>query len=487
MSRAEVSERQAGSIDAVVARLVRWGRIAPSGLARVEYISDLSQLAALQRLRDGFQQLAIPFTEIALPARKPAVEQIRFLMERLSQIESGVVSITGFTQAFSEDVPLLESLRILNFNRENLTDFPLRQIWWMPRNFTQTFRQSIPDLNSWFILKLRLDEITSPSHVARRIERDTPTYVMSYEEGVKASNLYATRFRTALQRQTDPATLWRIWLEAVSPVVETGRTNEAILLQEALLQEALEQGVEMGAYLASECSDPALLNRVALIYHNEQQTAEAEPLFQKALTIRRAALPAGHPDIATSLNNLALLYYSQGRYAEAEPLLQEALTIRRAALPAGHPDIATSLNNLTLLFKTQGSYAEAESLYQEALTIQQAALPAGHPDIANSLNNLAGLYCTQGRYAEAEPLYQEALAIRRKALPAGNPSIANSLNNLAALYYAQGRNAEAEPIYQEAVNILRKCYGDEHPNTKIVTAKLSSLREKIQEQEQERS
>jgi Tetratricopeptide repeat len=39
------------------------------------------------------------------------------------------------------------------------------------------------------------------------------------------------------------------------------------------------------------------------------------------------ALPAGHPDIATTLNNLAALYKVQGRLVEAEPLFMRALEI----------------------------------------------------------------------------------------------------------------------------------------------------------------
>ena len=48
-----------------------------------------------------------------------------------------------------------------------------------------------------------------------------------------------------------------------------------------------------------------------------------------SLAIREKALGPDHPDVATSLNNLAALYQSQGRYAEAEPLYKRALAIRR--------------------------------------------------------------------------------------------------------------------------------------------------------------
>ena len=62
--------------------------------------------------------------------------------------------------------------------------------------------------------------------------------------------------------------------------------------------------------------------------------AQAEPLYREALALRQTALPAGHPDIATSLNNLAVLFYTTGRFDEAAPLFLEAIQI----LGPEHPD-----------------------------------------------------------------------------------------------------------------------------------------------------
>ncbi len=76
---------------------------------------------------------------------------------------------------------------------------------------------------------------------------------------------------------------------------------------------------------------------------------EAEPLLQRALAIREAALGAEHPDTATSLNNLAGLYQDLGRPGEAEPLMQRALAIREAALGADHPSTHTVRENWATL------------------------------------------------------------------------------------------------------------------------------------------
>jgi tetratricopeptide (TPR) repeat protein len=82
-----------------------------------------------------------------------------------------------------------------------------------------------------------------------------------------------------------------------------------------------------------------------------------------------------------------LLYNSQGRYAEAKPLDQQALDLRRELLgdsPAEtlrerHPDVANSLFNLGTLRYNQGRYPEALDLLQSAETIFLTTLGADHP------------------------------------------------------------------------------------------------------------
>jgi len=217
------------------------------------------------------------------------------------------------------------------------------------------------------------------------------------------------------------------------------------------------------------------LNNLAVLYRNQGAYAKAEPLYLRALAIRKKALGPDHPDTAASLNNLALLYYSQGAYAKAEPLYLRALAITEKALGPDHPDTAQSLNNLAALYRKQGAYAKAEPLYIRALAIKEKALGPDHPDTATSLNNLAGLYDSQGAYAKAEPLYLRALAIREKALGPDHPDTAASLNNLALLYYSQSAYAKAEPLYLRALKLLEKALGPDHPDTALSLNNLAVL------------
>jgi tetratricopeptide (TPR) repeat protein len=218
-----------------------------------------------------------------------------------------------------------------------------------------------------------------------------------------------------------------------------------------------------------------LLNKLGYYLDDRAQYMEAEPLYQRAITIGEETLGPEHPDLATYLNNLANLYRNQGNYAEAEPLYQRAITIGEKTLGPEHPNLATWLNNLANLYRDQGKYEEAEPLFKRAIAIGEKTLGPEHPDLATRLNNLALLYSDQGKYAEAEPLYQRAITIGEKSLGPEHPDLATRLNNLALLYSDQGKYAEAEPLLKRALAIRERKFGPTHPNTQRSRENYASL------------
>jgi tetratricopeptide (TPR) repeat protein len=96
-----------------------------------------------------------------------------------------------------------------------------------------------------------------------------------------------------------------------------------------------------------------------------------------------------HHATATILNNLASLVHDQGAYAEAHPLYERALEIRKTVLGEEHPDTANSLFVLALLLKDQGAYAEARSLLERALEITKQVFGEEHPYTKTVRTNLA--------------------------------------------------------------------------------------------------
>jgi tetratricopeptide (TPR) repeat protein len=219
----------------------------------------------------------------------------------------------------------------------------------------------------------------------------------------------------------------------------------------------------------------ASLTGLASLYREQGKYAEAEPLYQRALRISEQRLGLDHLQVTHPLNGLALLYWDRGKYAEAEPLYQRVLRIRELHLGFEHPQVAYPLNGLARLYREQGKYAEAELLYQRALRIWEQHLGPEHPDVADSLNGLAHLYRAQGKYAEAESLYQRALRIREQHVGPEHPQVAYPLDGLASLYRAQGKYAEAESLCQRALRIREQYLGPEHPNVAYPLHNLASL------------
>ncbi|HMW02784.1 MAG TPA: DUF2225 domain-containing protein, partial [Acidobacteriota bacterium] len=129
-------------------------------------------------------------------------------------------------------------------------------------------------------------------------------------------------------------------------------------------------------------------------------------------------------------------------YQRAEPLLQRALTIREKLFGADHPEVAQCLNNLAWVYHRKGDDQKAKSFFQQALAIWEKAFGPDHPQPASALNSLAILSQAEGDYARAEPLFQRALAIREKTLGPDHPDLAQTLNNLARFYRDTGNIAQ---------------------------------------------
>jgi tetratricopeptide (TPR) repeat protein len=445
-----------GSIADISARLLLWSERANGGLARVEFSSEFSRQRVVNNLKSELVQRQISFAEIQLPTYREPMEIVDYLLAELAQQTSGVVSIHGFSTAFRVGVPLGDAMYALNFNRERLADWPLRQIWWMTPVFYDAAQFAMPDLMSWFSPRLHLTEAVAANSKEQMMTGGTA----NIDDTRQRVEYLIQRFEQGKQAGAQAKELLKLYLlpalEALAEVNAQKDLRDLTSRFEGFLSQI--RSLDSPELATS-------LNRLGNLYQSQGRYGEAEPLLEKALELRRSLLGEKHPDFATSLNDLAALYRDQGRYVEAEPLYVQSLSIMEQQLDADHPDVATCLNNLAELYRNQGRYAEAEPLYVRSLSIHEQQLGSYHPNVATSLNNLAVLYDTQGRYAEAEPLYVRSLSIREQQLEKNHPNVASSLNNLAELYRAQGRYTEAESLYVKSLSILFQSLGSEHPNT----------------------
>ena len=464
------SSRQPGSILEISKRLALWARRNPQGLVRVEYSSEFSRQRVVQQLNDDLSADGISVQKITLPTHQTSDALVGWLLETMQDIAgrypSSVVSIAGFSTAFNHQESLPEALRVVNFNRERFAAFPLKQIWWMTPVLMQVVVHAMPDLNSWFSQRL---------HLTEAVLNSTPTGILLPIDG-SATNIDDARhrahqlirqFKTAQQAgATDEELLVTYLLPALEALADANGQKE---LRELTGQ---FEGFLGSLKLAPSPQLARSMDQLARIYEKQGRYGEAEPLYQRSLTILEQQLGTHHPDVASSLNNLAGLYYSMGRYGEAEPLHVRSLSIREKQLGDDHPDVAQSLNNLASLYYSMGRYGEAEPLYVRSLAIGEQQLGADPQSVATSLNGLASLYASMGRYEEAEPLYVRSLTIREKQLGADHPSVATSLNNLASLYYLMGCYGEAEPLYVRSLSIAEQRLGYDHPS---VAASLNNL------------
>ena len=70
----------------------------------------------------------------------------------------------------------------------------------------------------------------------------------------------------------------------------------------------------------------------------------------------------------------------KAQYGAAQPLYQKALAIRRKVLGEDHPNTATSYNNLAAILNAQGQYGSGPALYQKSLDISRQVLGEDHPN-----------------------------------------------------------------------------------------------------------
>jgi len=162
-------------------------------------------------------------------------------------------------------------------------------------------------------------------------------------------------------------------------------------------------------------------------------------------------------DTAAASNKWAMNLKAQRKYAEAQPLLEKALEIRRRMLGDDHPETAASYNNLAANLKAQGKYAQAQPLFEKALEIRRRLLTVNHPDTASSFHNLAGNLHAQGKYLEAKDRWQSAVksldAARLRVAAAGLDFDTTEWlrSSLAAVLARLGQPAEAWQAFEESL------------------------------------
>jgi serine/threonine protein kinase/tetratricopeptide (TPR) repeat protein len=245
-----------------------------------------------------------------------------------------------------------------------------------------------------------------------------------------------------------------------------------------------------------------LLESIGLAYRHQALNAQAIPLFEQALAIRRAQRPIDNGRVAASLANLANALSDAGQLPSAEAYLTQALALARACEPQDAPQIADllvqygglalvgesqpekalklfnealdieqhsngippmqmaeTLNGLSATASWLSDYARAADYERRALDIYQQQGTRNHPDNVISMENYGLLLTKLGRYSEAERYLREALDLELTVFGPKDWHVADVQSNLGELYDDQGDTARAITATQEAVNISAQSRG----------------------------
>ena len=92
--------------------------------------------------------------------------------------------------------------------------------------------------------------------------------------------------------------------------------------------------------------DPATMIEAAQTAVAAGDYPTAERLLREAASLQETTHGSSHPDLASTLNKLALVYEQTNQIAEAEQTYRRAHAVAVASLLPGHPFVATSLKNL---------------------------------------------------------------------------------------------------------------------------------------------
>jgi tetratricopeptide (TPR) repeat protein len=154
------------------------------------------------------------------------------------------------------------------------------------------------------------------------------------------------------------------------------------------IKEATQAG-RVTASILERMRRPALLesfrlNQQGELYAVQDETYEAQRMFEQALELQRQLkLGEDHPVTMRTLNNLGNVLPP----AEAVPLFEKVLAIRKRAFGPEHPEIAAALYNLGVAHLEAHECDKALARFEEALAVesknpQDEPLWLGHQYVA---------------------------------------------------------------------------------------------------------
>jgi eukaryotic-like serine/threonine-protein kinase len=269
---------------------------------------------------------------------------------------------------------------------------------------------------------------------------------------------------------------------------DTGRSGEAMRVNEILVREAHEAGyppaeadvlteagllngdlgnprdaeqmLERAFWLALEsrqderAADATTL--LAAIYGDEANAA-AEARWERMGNALLTRMGPGHDRTRSWLlqarGNLALV---ERRFDVAKESFRGAIALKEKALGPDHPDVSRSVDSLSLAQMGAGDLAEALTGNRRAVAIGERAYGRESPLLAYMLSNRGEVLNALHRPEEAEREFRRCLDLWQPALQEDSPSLGYPLTGLGHALLLAGRGAEAVAPLERALHLREK-------------------------------
>jgi serine/threonine-protein kinase len=277
--------------------------------------------------------------------------------------------------------------------------------------------------------------------------------------------------RVKTELQDDPTVRARL-LDALGEVQrKRGRFADA--------QPLLEESLALRRATFGD-TDPEVIQsliHVSSLLGDLQDWDGAAALAQEAYDLSAKIHGADDPETVYRLHNLGICLTEQGKLEEAEPILRRSLTERRRLLGNEHTAVAHAVGSLANLMRDLGRYREAADLYAEALELSQTIYGNDHVRVASVWNNLGRMHARLLEYDEAERCCTEALRIRTLVYGEDSVRLIPSIGTLASLRVDQGQYEAAERDYLKTLELSEAAHGDVHEEAISLLTALASARE----------
>ena len=234
--------------------------------------------------------------------------------------------------------------------------------------------------------------------------------------------------------------------------------------EKAQLEQRIHEG-ESAVSSAEGSRDGVAWLRLAILYQDEARYGDAEGAFRKAMELLKVRSGGVY---AEALDRMGTMYVEQGMFAKAEPLEQRALTIRQDA----HDAIGTGRSYTHLALIAYGKYdlrgAETDAEMAVSLLAPEHAentrtAQATPEEKMSALIDLSLIRCAQNECGAAAHDLQRALELA-KANYTSNSVPVGFLHFL--LGYAQTKNGEVQggtALMKTGIGEMKTQMGWGHP------------------------